>query len=42
MESVGLWALKLLAVKVGGLKKKSALGPGPTQTSEHGFKFDKS
>ena len=29
MESVGQWASKLLAVKFGGLKKKSAIWPRP-------------
>ena len=36
IESVDQRTSKLLAVKVGGLKKKSA-GPGPTQTSQPGF-----
>ena len=35
--SVGQMAAKLLAVKVGGLKKSLPTGPGPTQTSQPGF-----
>ena len=37
IEFVGQRAAKLLALKVGGLKKKSA--PGSTQTSQSGFEF---
>ena len=39
IKSVAQRALKLLAVKVVGLKKKSAAGPGPKLTSRPGFEF---
>ena len=37
LESVGQRAAKLLAVKVGGLKKKSASRPQPQSASVPGF-----
>ena len=39
MGSVDQRAIKLLAVKFGGLKKKSATWPRPTQTNRPGFEY---
>ena len=38
--SVGQRASELQAVKVGGLKKKSPLGPDPTRTTRPEFEMD--